>query len=355
MKKKIILFLAFLIPVLVFAFTYDWEIDYMEYANDTAAQAAYVSSDKDTAATIDSYSETNQDGNMKIYYGYAYEAFGQAITLDKAYKITSVKFYLKKVGSPTGNLYAKLYASTGTVGTDAKPTGAVLATSGAYNVASLTTSYQLIEFTFSGGYAASAGDICFLVDHRNGTAGASDYIYIGRETGSPTHEGNVFYGDTEWLASNDHDACFYLYGTYSNLQSYSESTIKQQGTYSLKGVAVITDSLSDTLTRTIGDNLDLSNCTGIEYDIYASRTGSNIKIGIHDSGGTTSEHTANVASSNVNQTESWDISGVSDANKDDIDSIIVTIMNADAANTFYLDDLKAGITPAAGGNYTFVQ
>jgi len=136
-------------------------------------------------------------------------------------------------------------------------------------------------------------------------------------------------------------------------QSYSESTIKTQGSYSLKGVAVITDSLNDTLTRTLADNLDLSNSEAIEYDIYALRTGSNIKIGIHDSGGTTTEHTANVASSNTNQTESWDISGVSDANKDDIDSIIITIMNADAANTFYLDDIKWGVN--AGGSWTFVN
>jgi len=140
-----------------------------------------------------------------------------------------------------------------------------------------------------------------------------------------------------------------------NLQSYSEPTIKTQGSYSLKGVAAITDSLNDTLTRTLDDNLDLSNSEGIEYDIYALRTGSNIKIGIHDSGGTTSEHTANVATSNTNQTESWDISGVADANKDDIDSIVITISNADAANTFYLDDMKWGIDAAGGGNWTWVQ
>jgi len=36
----------------------------------------------------------------------------------------------------------------------------------------------------------------------------------------------------------------------SSLQSYSESTIKSQGSYSLKGVAAITDSLNKTLTRT---------------------------------------------------------------------------------------------------------
>lgn len=35
------------------------------------------------------------------------------------------------------------------------------------------------------------------------------------------------------------------------LQSYSESTIKSQGSYSLKGVAAITDSLNKTLTKRV--------------------------------------------------------------------------------------------------------
>ena len=47
------------------------------------------------------------------------------------------------------------------------------------------------------------------------------------------------------------------------------------------------------------------------------------------------------------------MSAVTDANKDDIDSIIITIMNADAANTFYLDDIKWGVN--AGGSWTFVN
>ena len=123
-----------------------------------------------------------------------------------------------------------------------------------------------------------------------------------------------------------------------SLQCYSESTIKEQGSYSLKSIARATDSLNDTLTRTVSPTIDLSGYSTIKLDIRASRTGSNIKVGIHDSGGTTTEHTANVASADTWQTETWDISGVSDANKDAIDSIIVTVVNADATNTFYLDN-----------------
>jgi hypothetical protein len=122
-----------------------------------------------------------------------------------------------------------------------------------------------------------------------------------------------------------------------NLTSYSESTIKTQGSYSLKGVASITDSLNKTLTKTFATNQNLTGVKNLKFDIRASRTGSNIKIGIHDTGGTTTEITPNIITVDTWQTVSWNLSGVSDANKDAIDKIIVTIVNADSENTFYLD------------------
>ena len=122
-----------------------------------------------------------------------------------------------------------------------------------------------------------------------------------------------------------------------SLQCYSESTIKTQGSYSLKGIAT-TDAVDKTLTRTIGSPIDLTGVDTLRFDIRSSRTGSNIKIGIHDSGGTTSEKTHSVSSANTWELCVWDISAVADANKDAIDSIIVTIANADSANTFYIDN-----------------
>jgi hypothetical protein len=126
------------------------------------------------------------------------------------------------------------------------------------------------------------------------------------------------------------------------LQSYSEGTIKTQGSYSLKGIAEITDSLNKTLTRTIGSPIDLTGINQIKFDIRSNRIGANIKIGIHDSGGTTSEKTYTIIDADTWETVTWDISGVSDANKDAIDKIIITIINADAANTFYIDNMFAG-------------
>lgn len=130
-----------------------------------------------------------------------------------------------------------------------------------------------------------------------------------------------------------------------DLSCYSESTTKQQGSYSLKGLGLATGSLNETLTRTVDPTIDLSGKNRIKLQIRASRTGSNIKIGIHDSGGTTTEHTVNIISADTWQTESWDISSVADANKDAIDQIIITIVNADADNAFYIDDMYSFFTP----------
>ncbi|MFA5778862.1 MAG: hypothetical protein WC947_01860 [Elusimicrobiota bacterium] len=126
-----------------------------------------------------------------------------------------------------------------------------------------------------------------------------------------------------------------------DITSSSESTLKTQGSYALKSTSTIITSLNKTLTRTVSPTINLSDRTTIKFDIRSSRTGSNIKIGIHDSGGTTTEITPNITPADTYQTVTWDISAVSNANKDAIDRIIVTIVNADAANTFYIDNLFA--------------
>jgi len=102
-------------------------------------------------------------------------------------------------------------------------------------------------------------------------------------------------------------------------------------------------------------SINLTGQDTIKYGIYSSRTGSNLNLSIHDSGGTTTTHTALILSVNNWQTETWDISGVSDANKDAIDSIIITVLNADAENTFYLDNMYGvGVTKTTlNGEFSF--
>ncbi len=130
---------------------------------------------------------------------------------------------------------------------------------------------------------------------------------------------------------------------YAPVRTYAEATIKTQGSYALKGIAYQTISLNKTLTKTFGSPIDLSDAGSVSFDLRASRTGSNIKLGLHDSGGTTTEVTPNVTQADTFQTVTWDLTGVSNSNKDAIDQLIITIVNADADNTFYLDNVNATI------------
>jgi hypothetical protein len=127
----------------------------------------------------------------------------------------------------------------------------------------------------------------------------------------------------------------------SNILISSESTIKQQGSYSLKLVAPIATSLDVTVTHTLSPTFNLSGQTSFKFNVHSSRTGSNFKIGLHDSGGTTTEVTPNIVAADTFQEVTLDLSSVADADKDAIDSIILTVTNADAENTIYLDYLTA--------------
>ncbi len=99
---------------------------------------------------------------------------------------------------------------------------------------------------------------------------------------------------------------FYIDNFYASappvaFQAYSESTIKTQGSYALKCVAAQTTSLNKTLTRTITSPIDLTGVNTIGFDIRASRTGSNITLGLHDSGGAWTSLTPNITAADTFQ------------------------------------------------------
>ncbi len=132
--------------------------------------------------------------------------------------------------------------------------------------------------------------------------------------------------------------------SYYPLLAYSENSVVNEGSYSLKFGALITSSLNETLTKTISPVKDFKGINTLHFDIRASRTGSNIKIGIRDSGGVTTEITPNVTSADTWQTVNWDISGVLNANKNALDRIIITVANADAGNVVYIDNFYGDYT-----------
>lgn len=169
------------------------------------------------ATTLDSYSESNQDNGVQQYPGSA-SASGQSFITPNdgnSYGISSAKFYLKKTGAPTGNAVAKLYAHSGTYGSTSVP-GILLATSGNYDVTALTTSYQLIEFTFPVQYRL-APNTHYVITYEHAGTDSSNFTWCGGDSSSPSHGGNSMYNSSGWIALAAWDICFYVYGIVSDI------------------------------------------------------------------------------------------------------------------------------------------
>lgn len=305
-------------------------MDYMEYATDVLAQADYITNavgvinQQQTDYSTGASSLGDQAGVEQRQAQSFKLPIGGNLTIDK------VDFYFSaNNGSPSGQVTLKIETDSagqpsGTL-VNANATKAITVTASDWNTFTFPASFDLVANTLYW--------IRLYCDNQT-----TDVRWtIGYKDGDPYPDGYPGrYLDGVWqdLSGGNYDRAFKVYT--KSLQCYSESSIKTQGSYSLKGIAT-TSANGKTLTRTIGSPIDLTGIGSVSFSLYSSRTGSNIKIGIHDSGGTTTEITPNITSANAWQTISWNLSGVSDANKNAIDSIIVTIVDATSANTFYID------------------
>lgn len=301
-------------------------LDLFEYPNHTAAQTAYVSSASpafaDQVPTMTSNTEpsgvvsaSNEDATYK-----AYKAFNDIITGD-------VGWY-----SGTGNECPQWIRYQ-------------------FTSAQIITRYKLSSAD-DGNYGYMARD-WLLQGSNNGEDwdeldSQVDQVWVQKETktynfinSTPYTYYRLYVTDAQHPANkiiiiNEIE----LMKEVISLQCYSENTIIQQGTYSLRVEAKQTDSLNKTLTKTLtgGDKINLAGYTSLTIWAYASRTGTNIEVKIHDSGGNTITISIAIPTAGVWTEIELDISAVADADKDDIDEIKIEIIEAGASNTFYVDN-----------------
>ena len=176
----------------------------------SGTDAGFLNTVSGGASVDDSYSESNQDSSIDL--DGTNTAGGQSFK-SRGGVLKSAKFYLKKFGTPTGNATAKVYAHSGTFGTSSVPTGAALATSDTFDVSSLTTSFQLISLSFSGGNQISLTNqtsYVIVFDYSSGTG--SNFPMVGSDVSGPSHVGNGSrFTSGAWVALAGTDSVFYVY------------------------------------------------------------------------------------------------------------------------------------------------
>lgn len=110
-------------------------------------------------------------------------------------KLGAMRMMVTPVGSPTGTAKVKIYAITGTPGTNAQPTGAALATSESIDVSNLIASAvdQYTEFHFTGADQITLSPNTYyfwLLDANSITGDASNYLRKALRTGTAPDPGN---------------------------------------------------------------------------------------------------------------------------------------------------------------------
>jgi hypothetical protein len=304
------------------------ELDYIEYSTNSSAQLAWISSDAITGYGLDECDLTGSPVTAHNEDTPASRAFDDSISGTDYWNGDGVPGWLKyDFGSGNEKTIAR-YTIT------------------AYSSAGYRAPK---DFTFEGSNNNSDWDILDTQTALSWGASEKKTFNISNVTAYRYYRWNI----TAVESSNG--ILFFeaemIEETIPNLQCYSESSITNQGSYSLKIIAQQTGSLNDYLRLIFGtgNNKDLSTYDNIKFDIRASREGTNLQMILHDSGGTTTTNNIEIGTgeSNTWKTITWNISAETGLTIDDIDYIDFKIINADSANTIYLDNIYAQkINPA---------
>lgn len=163
-------------------------------------------------------------------------------------------------------------------------------------------------------------------------------LTIGKDVTSSTAYFNGWIDEVRLNLDDDLPADFTpLTYAYTPMQVFSDSSNETQGTYCLK-ILLTGECTNKTFIKTVS-NIDLSNINIIHLSV-SGIFWNTWKIGIHDTGGTTTEKVLSNSNDLI-----WDISSVANANKDAIDQIIITPTNAYSTDEdIYIDNVY-GYTP----------
>lgn len=176
-------------------------------------------------------------GDQSVPLSSTLTGVGQSF-LGEGSTLGSVVFNARKLNSPTGTAYAKIYAHSGTFGTSSVPTGVALAVSDGVDVSDISASFDVLtpHFRFSGvnQITLTSGTPYVLTLEFTPTAGT----FLAPLNSLPTSVGPgnfSFFSSGSWT-SQTFDLVFYL---YNNVASVSLTNAIRDGNFvpTLMGVS----------------------------------------------------------------------------------------------------------------------
>jgi hypothetical protein len=194
------------------------------------------------ATQVTVYADTNQDTDINLDGDPT--AAGQTFTAT-AGKLSRARFWMKKTGTPSGNMVAKLYATSG-----GAPIGVALATSENLAADSLGATYGWADFEFWDEYTLVASTVYAIIVEYTGTG--ANYATLGVDASTPGHSGVGYVYSGSW-SSQTWDACFSVNrdGIVKINASNGADPSSTSNTGAVAGVVIIINTV--TLTVTVKD------------------------------------------------------------------------------------------------------
>jgi len=175
------------------------------------------------------HSKANQDDALPLQSAAEYSHLGQSFQIVADNTVGYVRLWLKRVGSPAGNLSVKLYSShivndgwrlgVSKLGTETKlnsdgyvPNALLTGgTSGTVGADTLSTEYAWVRFTFDTPPELDGETEYWLVLESSASADAANYVEWGADSGAGYTPGEMkFKKNGRWNAASK-DACFEVY------------------------------------------------------------------------------------------------------------------------------------------------
>ena len=168
---------------------------------------------------IDNYSFSNQNAVTAISTNDAQNGIGTSFSVTTSDTLDRVIFNCSRDLLAVGNAYAKIYELTGTIGTNALPTGSAIATSNIVNVTNIPVSptYAQTVFMFSNSEKIVLQDNhnYFLTIECTISSGNNKSLLVGIDTNTGNVGQNAAYLNSSfvWKDASSFDIPFVVYGT----------------------------------------------------------------------------------------------------------------------------------------------
>lgn len=140
------------------------------------------------------------------------QIIGQSFTPTLTGKLNKVDLYLKKVGTPTGNLWIQIHED------GANPASATQlgSASALVDISTIGTgAYEWVSFTFATGITLSPATEYWILLFGDNTYGTTNSVFWGTDTSSPAYAGGISgrygNGSLAWEDQSYMDALFRQY------------------------------------------------------------------------------------------------------------------------------------------------